>query len=148
MCKIWAKFIHSYSRYWAENEILTSFKGHNSVLNWRQLTLNHPKAPLGVHLSHFRKMLRIAIRKMRTAYLRLRDDSHKNQFLLGRFDWDGSHKISNGTVRTTLLGRFAQNLIYWDNSPFLTFKMKKKIVLRLSFHLFEWIILIADAEYY
>ena len=57
---------------------------------------------------------------------RLRDDSHKNQFLLGRFDWDGSHKISNGTVRTTLLGRFAQNLIYWDNSPILTFKMKKK----------------------
>ena len=50
---------------------------------------------------------------------RLRDDSHKNQFLLGRFDWDGSHKISNGTVRTTLLGRFAQNLIYLDNSPVL-----------------------------
>ena len=40
---------------------------------------------------------------------RLRDDSHKNQFLLGRFDRDGSHKISNGTVRTNLLGRFSQN---------------------------------------
>ena len=40
---------------------------------------------------------------------RLRDDLHKNQFLLGRFDLDGSHKISNGTVRTNLLGRFAQN---------------------------------------
>ena len=50
----------------------------------------------------------------------------KNQFLLGRFDWDGSHKISNVTVRKTLPGRFAQNLIYWDNSPFLIFKMKKK----------------------
>ena len=25
------------------NEILTSFKGHNSVLNWRQLALNNPK---------------------------------------------------------------------------------------------------------
>ena len=56
----------------------------------------------------------------------LRDDSHKKQFLLGRFDWDGSHKISNGIVRTTLSGRFAQNLIYWDNSSFLMFKMKKK----------------------
>ena len=47
-----------------------------------------------------------------------RDDSHKNQSHLGRFDWDGSHKILNGTVRTTLLGRFAP-LIYWDNSLFL-----------------------------
>ena len=25
------------------NEILTSFKGHKSVLNWRKLTLNNPK---------------------------------------------------------------------------------------------------------
>ena len=57
---------------------------------------------------------------------RLRDDSHKNQFLLGRFDWDGSHKISNGIVRTILLGQFAQTLIYWDNSSFLIKKKKKK----------------------
>ena len=59
---------------------------------------------------------------------RLRNDSHKNQFLLGRFDWDGSHKISNGTVRTKLVGRFAQNLIYWDNSAFLIFKKKNNEV--------------------
>ena len=26
-----------------EKEILTSFKGHNSVLNWRKLTVNNPK---------------------------------------------------------------------------------------------------------
>ena len=49
---------------------------------------------------------------------RLRDDSHKKQVLLGRFDWGGSHKISNETVRTTLLGRFAQN--------FTLFNFKKK----------------------
>ena len=61
-----------------------------------------------------------------TSFEGLRDHSHKKQFLLGRFDWDGSHEISNGTVRTNLLGRFVQTLIYWDNSAFLIFKKKEK----------------------
>ena len=45
------------------------------------------------------------------AVLWLRDDSHKNQFLLGRFTqnfkWDCSHNIT-GTVRSkfNLLGQF------------------------------------------
>ena len=49
--------------------------------------------------------------------------------------WDNLLKITIGTVRLELLGRFTQNLIYWDNSPFLIFKRKNKL-LRLSFHLF------------
>ena len=53
--------------------------------------------------------------------------------------WDDSTgtirtKFRTRTVRTKLLGWFAQNLIYWDNSAFLIFKKKQKI--RLSFHLF------------
>ena len=50
-----------------------------------------------------------------------------------------SHNIT-GTVRSkfNLLGQFT----------LFNFQNEKKIVLRLSFHLFEWIILIADAEYY
>ena len=68
-----------------------------------------------------------------------RDDSGRNGSgtigIKESSSWDGSHKISNGTVGTTLLGRFAQNLIYWDNSSFLIFKKKEKR-LSSSFHLF------------
>ena len=41
----------------------------------------------------------------------LRDGSLQNQFLPGRFLWDISLKISNGTIRSKVVGRFAPKQI-------------------------------------
>ena len=48
----------------------------------------------------------------------LRDGSLQNQFLPGRFLRDISLKISNGTVRSKVVGRFAQKQIYGSIHPF------------------------------
>ena len=49
----------------------------------------------------------------------LRDGSLQNQFLPGRFLRDCLLKISNGTVRSKVVGRFAPKQIYGSIHPFL-----------------------------
>ena len=48
----------------------------------------------------------------------LRDGSLQNQFLPGRFLRDISLKISNGTVHSKVVGRFAPKQIYGSIHPF------------------------------
>ena len=119
----------------SKNQILTSIKGRNSVAKLRKSMIYNTNVDLvndnvytkfglnrSIRFQDIYSLMRLSSSK-KCNYTHftitkdnhekwLRDGSLQNQFLPGRFLRDFSLKISNGTVRSKVVGRFAPKQIY------------------------------------